>query len=95
MVTAAFNKLRGLGAGEIYAMVNATLPCLTTDMSNSEIMGYVSSMISNRPTIGGNYRLPVNGSFSDQIIRGMMVLVPDLKYNSKMLQQYLYGDSNN
>lgn len=88
----AFNKVRKLSVSEIYRVVNAALPCVTTDMSNLEIMGYVSTVIAKGVTIGGNYRLPVSGTYSDQIIRGMMVLVPDLPTNSRILQRYLYGD---
>lgn len=95
VLNAAFSKLKTLGASEIYDMAYAVMPSLTTDMTNGDIMSYVSYFITSRPTMGGNYRLPVNGSFSDQIIRGMMVLVPDLKKNAQMIQTYLYGDTVN
>lgn len=88
----AFNKVRKLSVSEIYRVVNAALPCVTTDLSNLEIMGYVSTVIAKGVTIGGNYRLPVSGAYSNQTIRGMMVLVPDLPTNSRILQRYLYGD---
>lgn len=92
VLTAAFNKMRSLSVTEIYNVVNAALPCVTTDMSNLQIMGYVSTVIAKGVVIGGNYRLPASGTYSDQVIRGMMVLVPDLPTNSRILQRYLYGD---
>ena len=92
VLTAAFNKMRSLSVTEIYNVVNAALPCVTTDMSNLEIMGYVSTVIARGVNIGESYRLPAGGTYSDEIIRGMMVLVPDLPANSKILQRYLYGD---
>ena len=36
-----------------------------------------------------------SGTFTDQVIRGMMVLVPDLKQNAQLLQTYLYGKTVN
>lgn len=92
VLTAAFNKLRCMPVSTIYNVVNAALPCVTTDMSNLEIMGYVSTVIARGVNIGESYRLPAGGTYSDEIIRGMMVLVPDLPANSKILQRYLYGD---
>ena len=32
--------------------------------------------------LGGNYRLPVEGTYSAEIVYGMDVLVPDLNANS-------------
>ena len=58
-------------------------------------MAYAGYLITKRPSMGGNYRLPVNGAFTDQVIRGMMVLVPDLRENAKLLQTYLYGKTVN
>ena len=49
-------------------------------------------MLSKRPVIGGNYRIPFGNMFTNEIIRGMMVLVPDLQANSQKIQDYLYGD---
>ena len=91
----AFEKLKGMSPGEIYSVINAVMPSLTTDMSNDEIMAYAGYLITKRPSMGGNYRLPVNGAFTDQVIRGMMVLVPDLKQNAQLLQTYLYGKTVN
>ena len=47
--------------------------------------------MSNRMTIGGTYRLPVEETYTQEWIRGMAVLVPDLEANSKALQEYIYG----
>ena len=92
VLVTAFAKLQSLSVSEIYNVVNAALPCVTTDMSNLEIMGYVSTVIAKGVVIGESYRLPASGAYSDQVIRGMMVLVPDLPTNSRILQRYLYGD---
>ncbi len=95
ILNAAFAKVKTMSATDIYNLVDSIMPTLTTDMDNSEIMSYVTYYLANRPAMGGDYRLPVDRSFSDEIIRGMMVLVPDLQYNAKMLQLYLYGRTVN
>ena len=95
ILNAAFAKVKGMSATDVYNLVDSIMPTLTTDMSNSDIMGYVSYYLANRPAMGGDYRLPVSKTFSDEIIRGMMVLLPNLKENARMLQTYLYGRSVN
>ena len=95
VLNAAFSKLKTLGVAEIYDMAYAIMPSLTTDMTNGDIISYVSYYVMKRPVMGGNYRLPVTGAFSDEVIRCMMVLLPDLKQNAKMIQTYLYGTTVN
>ena len=92
VLTQAFNKVRTMSLKEITDLAEAALPCLTTDLSNSEIMSYVYTVLRNRMTIGGTYRLPVEGTYTAEIIYGMDVLVPDLQANSEYLQQYIYGE---
>lgn len=87
----AFQKVKNLSLKEITALADAALPCLTTDMSNSEIMSIIYTVITNRMSIGETYRLPVEGSYSEEMINGMAVLVPDLQMNSDYLYEYIYG----
>lgn len=92
VVGAAINKLKEMSLTKIYSLADAALPCLTTDMSNAQILDYATTMMSKHPVIGGNYRAPFEGTYSHETIYGMWVLVPDLKANSKQIQEYLYGD---
>ena len=92
VVGTAINKLKEMDITKIYSLVDAAMPCLTTDMSNSQILGYASTMLSKRPVIGGNYRLPLDEACTHETIYGMWVLVPDLPANSQAVQEYLYGD---
>ncbi len=86
----AFNKVRKLSLSELYALADAALPCITTDLSNTDIINYVYLVAVNRMSIGGNYRIPADGTYTPQSIRGMSVLVPDLAKNSALLREYLY-----
>lgn len=92
VVGTAINKLKNMDITKIYSLADAAMPCLTTDMSNSQILGYASTMLTKHPVIGGNYRLPLDEACTHETIYGMWVLVPDLEANSKALQEYLYGD---
>lgn len=92
VVGAAINKLKGMPLSKIYSLVDQAMPSLTTDMSNADIISLGTTMLSKRPVIGGNYRVPFEGTFTNETIYGMWVLVPDLTTNSQTVQKYLYGD---
>lgn len=92
VVGAAINKLKGESLTTIYSLVDKALPSLSTDMSNAQIIDLATTMLSKKPVIGGNYRLPFGNTYTNEIIYGMMVLVPDLQANSQKIQEYLYGD---
>lgn len=92
VVGAAINKMKGLPITEIYSLVDKAMPSLATDMSNAQILSYVTTMLAKKPVIGGNYRVPFDGTYTNETIYGMWVLVPDLTTNSQTVQKYLYGD---
>ncbi|MDO4622747.1 MAG: LCP family protein [Eubacteriales bacterium] len=96
VVTAAFNKVVSGSASELMSLADSILPCITTDMANSEILGYVYTVITKGLQMAErSHRLPVDGLFSSESIRGMSVLVPDLEANSMYLYEVLYNHNTN
>ena len=91
VLQAAFQKVRNLSLKEMTDLANVALPCLSTDLSNTDIMNMIYTVVTNRMSIGSTNRLPVEGTYSAEIVYGMDVLVPDLKANSEYLHQYIYG----
>lgn len=91
VIMAAFDKAMYLTPGEILKLANKLLPCVSTDLSNTEIIGYVSNVVMNHMIIAENHRIPVNGTYKSQSIRGMSVLVPDCKANNQYLKENVYG----
>ncbi len=91
VLTAAFNKLRNLGISSLLSLTDAALPCITTDLTNGQIIDYIYTVITQGMELGENHRIPADGTFSAQMIMGMSVLVPDLDANSQALYEYIYG----
>ncbi len=94
VIMAAFEKVKGSSLIEMATLCNKILPNLTTDMGDIELLGYAKTLVSNNITEMNSYRLPVDGTYTDETIRGMAVLVPDLSENSAYLQEYIYGDGS-
>ena len=88
----AFKKLRQSDLGTIMKVSKDILPNFTTDLTNAQILGYVYTVVVGNMSIDrDSYRLPIDGSFSSERIRGMAVLVPDLERNREALVYFLYG----
>ena len=94
VLTAAFEKVAGSDLKELIRLSNDLLPNFTTDMSQAEILEYITKIKTNDMALNEtSYRLPAEGAYSSESIRGMAVLVPDLEQNSKYLYEYLYGNA--
>ncbi|MGI6006226.1 MAG: LCP family protein [Ruminococcus sp.] len=92
VLMAAFEKVRGRGITALLNMADRIMPSLTTDMSNTQIMGYIYTVLINGMTEFESYRIPVEGTYTNETLSiGMEVLMPDLKANSEYLQKYIYG----
>lgn len=90
VLMAAFDKAMYLTPREILKLANQLLPCVSTDLSNAEIIGYVSNVVMNHMIIAENYRVPKEGTYTPQSIRGMSVLVLDCKANNQYLKEKIY-----
>lgn len=94
VVMAAFNKVKDKSLAELLDLADEILPSLTTDMTNMEILGLVYTIFTNGMTEMESYRIPVEGTYTCETLSvGMEVLVPNLNENSKYLQGYIYGES--
>jgi LCP family protein required for cell wall assembly len=78
VMLAAFSKMKNVSLTEIPGLVDELFPCLTTDLSNMDILSYAMTAVGMRGSEVKTFRIPADGSYSNQTIRGMMVLVPDL-----------------
>jgi len=72
--------------------VGKLLPLVSTDLDPARILHWVFSMA---PSMGAlrvqSLQLPFPGTFSEEIVNGMAVLVPDIAANRKKLQEKLFG----
>lgn len=89
VLSSAFKSLGECSMKQCLHIADELLPCMTTDMSNTEII----SLISHCYKLLGNeietYHIPEEGAYCDETIRGMAVLVPDLPVIRNQLETYL------
>ena len=88
---AAFNKLKEMGIMDMLTLIREVLPMVTTDISLGEMIGYAMDVLSIGADNLESYRVPADGTYSSEVIRGMQVLVPDLSQNRQYLRETLYA----
>ena len=92
VLQAIFTKAKGLSFNELIKTMQSVLPYISTDLTNEEIISYMKSMLFMGTTEINQYRLPVDGTFTDETIRSMKVLVPDIPRNAELLQNFIFND---
>ena len=92
VIMAAFDKVKGSSISEIMAMANKVLPSTTTDMTNDQLINLALAAFGSNLGSIEQHRIPLDGSYRDAKIRGMLVLVPDLEVNRKELKRIIYGE---
>lgn len=91
VIMAALDNVKGMKFMELAGLADKILPCIKTDMSNSEILGYIYTVVVNRIVETESHRIPVQDTYAAKTINNMKVLVPDLAENSRYLKLYIYG----
>lgn len=92
VMNALVDAYRDAKLSTVLLLMNDVIPMISTDMGIGEIMGYALElfpMVSNA-TIRQQH-IPASGSFRNQNIDGMAVLVPDLQENRALLADTLLG----
>jgi len=86
-----FKTIKAEGILKLTETINILLPYVETNLSKVEILKLASEGIKFNADNIEEYRLPVDGTYKSQKIRGMSVLVPDISKNKEMLHDFIYG----
>lgn len=92
VITSVINSMKKASLTDVMSLVNEVLPYVTTDLTNSEIISYVTtglSALSDGGQLSSN-RIPADDAHYTASIRGMAVLVPDLKMCQEDLKEFIY-----
>lgn len=74
-----FTKMKHSDLSTLLSLAESALSYVRTDMSNQDILNLITKVAPILPSLQiGTYRVPGDGAYTNQRIRGMAVLVPDL-----------------
>ena len=92
VLSALLAGCKGLSVTEMDSLFRKILPNITTDMTNSELLGYVWAVFNMLSDLKiENARIPADGTYRETWIRGMAVLLPDLEANRAVLAEIMKG----
>lgn len=81
LIEAVLDGLGDIGVTDMLALINKVLPYVTTDLTDAEIIEYATAGLNALAKSGEikSTRIPQDDAHYPATIRGMSVLVPDLK----------------
>lgn len=90
VMSALVDSLRGAGVQELTSMIGKILPMLTTDLNRGQLFLYTVEVLPHLSDLHiRSQKIPADGTFTDQTIDGMSVLVADMEAQRQHLQNSL------
>jgi LCP family protein required for cell wall assembly len=89
VLTKVIDAVLALDTAAKLKILDEVFPYLTTDMSKKDILSYAYTVLQNGVKGIENYRIPGDNTYKQAKIRGMAVLVPDLKKNRALIEEYI------
>ena len=88
VLSTLLESVKDMNIKELNKLLELMLPLVTTDLGNSDIMGYAMAMFPMISDMKVNsVQIPADGTYQFAMIDGMSVLVPDLDENREVLKK--------
>ena len=90
VINALADSLRGSSIKELTPVISKILPMITTDLTRGQLLLYAVEILPHLSKMDIlSQSIPVEGTFTDQIIDGMAVLEADMNVQRQYLQKSL------
>ena len=87
-----FSNVSKMNSVEMMGFVNKCMPYLITDITSEQLEQFIPMLSSISPATFEELRLPVEGTYHDVRLRGMLVTQIDLEANTEALRKFIYGN---
>ena len=88
-----FRKVKGQGKLKMLSLAKDIYPMLDTDIGIGDMISLGTTAIGMDESDIETYRLPIDGGYTNQTIREMQVLVPDMEKYIAYLKELLFGET--
>lgn len=92
LVKTLIERAETLSLGDLAALARELLPQVKTDLSYAQLLSLVLGVQEYRAYDLSLLRLPADGTMSDRVVDGMMVLDIDFEANRRLWQETVYGE---
>ena len=94
LLSAVFEKIKQSDLSQLDALLNAILPGITTDMTETQILSWIVLAPTVLQYDFQTYRIPIDGSYQGVTIGGASMLSLDFDANIAELHRIIYGEDN-
>lgn len=95
IIMATYDKLKDYDANRLSRIAIQCMRYLRTDMSKSDMMGYLYTILSHDIAEFGSYRIPLEGTYTQEMREDTLhVLIPQLEPNKEAAMEYIYGNDD-
>lgn len=95
VISAIVSAYKNASLSTLLSLLDDILPMITTDLSKLQMIGYAVELfplLSDVTVV--SQRIPADGAYSGQMIRGMAVLVADMDATRQLLEETLLGKNS-
>lgn len=95
VIQSIFNKAKKMSYSQLVDLAGELMPYISTDLTNDEILSYMTSIIMLGTTEIDQMRIPIDQSYKNTRIGTKAVLIPDLELNKQALQEFIFQYNGN
>jgi len=89
VLTKCIEKARRMTVQEMSKLATGNIDKVYTNMTLGDVLTLLPAVLTLRDAEVLELRIPVDGGYSSRMIRGMSVLVPDIKKNRTALEEFI------
>ncbi len=93
VLTQIYNEYKTASIAELLGLLPNALKLVTTNIPKSQLISYITTVLSIKPDIIETYKLPMDGTYKGARIRNMAVLyITDMDKLRDTFEKYVFGD---
>lgn len=87
VLSSLLDSARTISPGKLIPLLNQLLPMITTNLNSGQLLLLAMEVAPQLSSLSiSSQRIPADGTFSDDTIDGMQVLVADMEANRRLIQ---------
>lgn len=84
-------NINNKGVLKLPGLISSVLPYVETSLSNKDIVSLATTVVGFKTSKFEEFRVPVEGYYKSEFLKGMYVLTLDLEANKNKLHEFIYG----
>ena len=92
VLLAMADRAQNMELDELSAIADDVMDIILTNMDDEELKDLMMALMVMDIEEVGQYRVPVDGTFSSGMFNGIWLISPDFEQNAALLHEFIYGE---